>query len=121
MIYMIESSQNRKIKIDINKGTWYSEYMQVIPKSVITDFVKKHPDGKSSIESWYHEAKQAAWKTSMDIKNRYSTVSFLRNNYVIFNIKGRSYRMVTRIAYKTGYVFIKWIGTHAEYSKKSFP
>lgn len=38
----------------------------------------------------------------------------------VFNIKGNKYRLVTKIAYRTGTVFIKWIGTHAEYSKKSF-
>ncbi|MFW5879342.1 MAG: type II toxin-antitoxin system HigB family toxin [bacterium] len=95
--------------------------MKVVSRKQIDDFIKKHPDGKSSIESWYHEAITSIWKTNMDIKNKYSSASFLRNNYVIFNIKGNSYRLVTKLTYKTGIVLIKWLGTHAEYSKKNFP
>ena len=95
--------------------------MNVVSRKIIDEFIKKHPDGKNSIESWYHEAKNTVWKDSMDIKKRYSTASFLNKNYVIFNIKGNSYRLVTKIAYKTGHVLIKWIGTHAEYNRKSFP
>lgn len=95
--------------------------MKVVSRKVIDEFIKKHPDGKSSIESWYYEAVNSSWKSSMDIKKRYASASFLAKNHVIFNIKGKSYRLVTKIAYNTGVVLIKWIGTHAEYSKKEFP
>jgi len=95
--------------------------MKVVSRQVIDDFIKKHADSKSSLESWYSEAVKAEWKTSMDIKNRYTSASFLSENYVIFNIKGNSYRLVSKIAYNTGVVLIKWIGTHSEYDKKNFP
>jgi mRNA interferase HigB len=95
--------------------------MKVISRQVVDDFIKKHADSKSSLESWYCEAEKAEWVTSVDIRNRYASASFLSHNYVIFNIKGNSYRLVTKIAYNTGVVLIKWIGTHSEYDKKTFP
>jgi len=95
--------------------------MKVVSRKVVDDFIKKHPTGKSSIESWYYEAMNSSWKTSMDIKNRYANASFIEKNHVIFNIKGNSFRLVTKVAYNSGTVFIKWIGTHSEYNKKSFP
>ena len=36
---------------------------------------------------------------------------------VIFNLKGNHYRLVVRIHYHTGVVFIRFIGTHAEYDR----
>ena len=95
--------------------------MRVIDRKTIDSFIRKHSDAKSSIESWHQEALDACWKNTMDIKNRYASASFLGDNYVIFNIKGNSYRLVTKVAYKQQTVLIKWIGTHAEYSKKKFP
>lgn len=53
-----------------------------------------------------------------DVKDKYSTASFLAENLVIFNVRGNEYRLVTMIAYKTGIVVIKWIGKHSEYTKK---
>lgn len=36
---------------------------------------------------------------------------------IVFNIKGNDYRLITAVAYKLGIVYIKFIGTHAEYDK----
>ena len=36
---------------------------------------------------------------------------------VVFNIKGNDYRLVTAIDYARQAVFIKWIGTQAEYDE----
>ena len=97
--------------------------MNVISKREIDKFIRKHRDTKTPLEAWFHEAnaKTTIWKTSSDIKKRYPSASFLEKNYVIFNIKGNNYRLVTKVAYNSGIVFIKWIGTHAEYDKKKFP
>jgi mRNA interferase HigB len=35
----------------------------------------------------------------------------------VFNIKGNAYRLVAVIRFKIRTVFIKFIGTHAEYDK----
>ena len=94
--------------------------MNVISRKVIDKFIRKHPDAKSSIESWYHEAKNVKWKNSIDIKSRYSSASFLSDNRVVFNIKGNGYRLLTKVDYKRGIVLIKKLVTHSEYSKNSF-
>ena len=35
----------------------------------------------------------------------------------MFNIKGNDYRLVVAVDYEKGIVWIKWIGTHAEYDR----
>ena len=87
----------------------------------ISDFINKHHAGKGALEAWHQEAIEASWVNSMDIKRRYASSSFLEENHVVFNIKGNSFRLVTQVAYNSGTVIIKWIGTHAEYGKKIFP
>lgn len=94
--------------------------MNVISKRTIDQFIKKHRDTKDQLLSWYKETERADWKSPQDIKDRYNSADFLRNNIVILNIKGNSYRLVIKVAYNTKTVFIKWIGTHAEYSKMTF-
>ena len=94
--------------------------MKVISLKIIRDYIKKQSSAKQSLLSWYYEALDAKWKTPQDIKNQYNSASFLENNIVIFNIKGNKYRLVTKIAYNTQIVFIKWIGIHSEYNKINF-
>ncbi len=98
----------------------YNKGVNVISLKQISDFGKKYADSRGSLSSLYYEACDAYWNTPQDIKDRYHSVSFLGNDVVIFNIKGNKYRLVTKVSYQNKIVFIKWIGTHAEYDKKYF-
>jgi RelE-like HigB toxin of type II HigAB toxin-antitoxin system len=47
----------------------------------------------------------------------YPSASFLAGNRVVFNIKGNKYRVVVAVKYDFFAVYIRFIGTHAEYDK----
>jgi mRNA interferase HigB len=91
--------------------------MRIISKKILVDFYEKHPDAKSAIESWHAEAKEAVWNTFIDIKKMYSAASPIKNNRCVFNICGNKYRLVTKIEFRIGIIFIRFIGTHDEYDK----
>lgn len=38
-------------------------------------------------------------------------------NRVVFNIKANDHRLIVAIAYQFGAIYIKFIGTHAEYDR----
>lgn len=94
--------------------------MRIIGREVLVNFMRRHVDSRKWIECWIAETEKIEWCYPQDIKDSYSTVSFLSNNRVIFNVKGNSYRLVCKIAYNTKIVKVDWVGTHAEYSKKRF-
>lgn len=91
--------------------------MRVVGTDKLSEFLALHPPARTWVRTWLADARLATWGTPNDVKFRYSTVSFLPDNMVIFNVKGNDYRLVTQVAYKTKIVAIRWIGTHAEYSK----
>jgi mRNA interferase HigB len=84
---------------------------------MLREFWEKHPDAQQALEAWYHDAKRAIWKTPTDIKNVYRNASIVRNNRVVFNIKGNQYRIVVAVQYQHGIIYIRFVGTHAEYDK----
>lgn len=67
--------------------------------------------------AWHDEVAKAKWVSPQDIKNRYASASFVGRNRVVFNLKGNEYRLIVAVAYRIGGVYIKFIGTHAEYDK----
>jgi mRNA interferase HigB len=91
--------------------------MRVIARKTLKDFWESHADSEQPLKAWYHEAKSNRWKSFTEIKDRYRTTDVLSGNRVVFNIKGNTYRLIVRIHYNTGLVFIRFIGTHAEYDK----
>lgn len=91
--------------------------MRVIAKSTLKKFWTKHNDSESALKSWYSEVANSKWKSAQEIKNEYPSASFLINNRVIFNIKGNKYRLIVKINYDYGILWIRFIGTHSEYDK----
>ncbi len=89
--------------------------MRVIALKNIRDFCLHYPDACVPLRAWAEEARKAAWKSPQDIRNRYSSASFLKGNRVVFNIRGNQYRLVAAVAYRFEAVYVKFIGTHAQY------
>lgn len=81
------------------------------------DFIEKHAHAEQALLAWHSEAAKAVWKTPQDIKAHHASASFVGKNRVVFNIKGNDYRLIVAVAYRLGVVYIKFVGTHAEYDK----
>ena len=91
--------------------------MRVISAKTLKSFWEKRPDAESPLRAWYTEARRANWRSPQDIKTAYRTASILRNNRVVFNVKGNTYRLVVAAKYEFQVVYIRFIGTHAEYDE----
>lgn len=76
-----------------------------------------YQDSETPIKEWYAVASKADWPTPGAIKDKYGNASFVANNRVVFNIGGNKYRLVTAVAYATGMMYVKFIGTHAQYDE----
>lgn len=91
--------------------------MRVVAKSTLRDFWMIHKDCEDQLKSWYDEAEKSNWNSPNDIKAEFPSASILPDNRMVFNIKGNTYRLVVKINYKFGIVWIRFIGTHGEYDK----
>jgi mRNA interferase HigB len=91
--------------------------LRIIAKKTLRGFWIKYPDSEQQLKAWYQEADAASWKGPKDIKQNYPSASFLADNRVVFNIKGNHYRLIVRINYHYQTLWIRLIGTHAQYDK----
>ncbi len=91
--------------------------MRLVGLKKLEKFMTKHSRAKSPLSAWNQDVKDSEWKTTQDIKDRYRSADFLKNNQVAFNIGGNNFRLVVIVRYQNGIVLIDKIGTHAEYNK----
>jgi mRNA interferase HigB len=91
--------------------------LRVVAKKILRDFWEKHEDCEQQLKAWFHEAQKAEWENPNQVKEEYPSASILNNNRLIFTIKGNNYRLVVKINYEYQMVWIRFIGTHAEYDK----
>ena len=91
--------------------------MRIISRRSLKEFWEKHPDAQQALQTWHTDVSRANWQSPTDIKAIYRNASFLANNRVVFNIKGNQYRIIVVIVYRAGIVYIRFVGTHAEYDR----
>ena len=97
--------------------------MWIIARRTLKEFVesraghKDQPALKAALDAWFSEVGKADWTSSADVKRHYVTASIISADRIEFNIKGNNYRLVMVVDFEKAIVFIKWIGTHAEYDK----
>lgn len=93
--------------------------MRIIAKKTLSEFwaQKRYTDAQGPLEAWHDEASAASWKTPQDIKNLYASASFVGNDRAVFNIGGNKYRLVVEVQFAAGIVWVKFVGTHAQYDK----
>lgn len=91
--------------------------VNVVSHKSLFDFYTKHNNAEVPLQHWYKIARNAKWKNYADIKKDFKSVDSIGNQRYIFNIKGNDYRLVVVIQFVHGYIYIRFVGTHAEYDK----
>jgi len=91
--------------------------LRVIAKSTLREFWKKHADSEQQLKSWFRETEKTSWETINDLKKDYPKASILKDNRIVFDIKGNNYRLIVKFNFEYQICWIRFIGTHAEYDK----
>jgi mRNA interferase HigB len=91
--------------------------VRIIAKGTLRAFWERHPDAEEPLLAWYREVEKADWSEPSQVKEKYRNASFVKDNRVIFNIKGNDYRLVVKINYPYRVVYVRFVGTHVEYDK----
>ena len=92
--------------------------MQIIAKRTLKQFWEGHPEAETPLRTWHAVVIHARWTGPADIKRQFgSSVDFIADNRVIFDIGGNKYRLIVHVAYRFARVLIKFVGTHRDYDK----
>ena len=93
--------------------------MHIISHRKLKEFYESpgKEDSRIALERWYDIAQQAEWHNLSEIKVDFPSTDYVGNQHYVFNIKGNNYRLVVVIKFTIGRIFIRFVGTHAEYDK----
>ena len=91
--------------------------MRVVTYKRIKEFSEKHADAEFPLNFWYHVVTTREWDTINDLRLDFNTVDYVGNHRFVFNIKGNTYRLIAIISFNAKKIYIRFIGTHAEYDK----
>jgi mRNA interferase HigB len=98
--------------------------MLIANAQAIAKLLRKNRDVGNWMKSWVAISGAAQWTSIQDVRRDYPAadgISMTDGSVVtVFNVKGRLYRLLTKIDYSLQSVWIIDILTHAEYNKNKW-
>lgn len=91
--------------------------VRVFNTNTLLAFSRDHAGSEQPFRELAKTLRQADWSSFEDVARAYPPSRAIKGDRVIFNVKGNEYRVVAAMDYKRKAVFIKFVGTHAEYDK----
>ena len=91
--------------------------MNIVAKKTLVEYYHRNPQAKSALEEWYAKTRKSHWTNFADIRKTFNSVDSIGNQHYVFNIKGNDYRLIVVIQFKHEYVYVRFVGTHAEYDR----
>jgi mRNA interferase HigB len=93
--------------------------MRIISRRIIRKFCEKHSDAASALDRWYNIMKKAEIASFAELRELFSTADMV-GKYVVFNIGGNKYRLISHIHFNKKIIYIREIFTHEEYDKNQW-
>ena len=79
-------------------------------------FWQKHPEAESVLREWHSVVEHVAFRDFHHVLEFFNSADYVPP-YTVFNVGGNKYRLVVKINYPYGTVYIRFIGPHAEYDR----
>ncbi len=98
----------------------YPSRVRVIALSTLKAFWERSSgfsDSREPILAWYRHALTADWASPAAVKADFGQASILKDGRVVFNLAGNKYRLVVWINYAYRIVYVRFVGTHAQYDR----
>lgn len=91
--------------------------MVIISKKILNEFAVKYPDSANALNEWHDIVSHAEWRSFADVKQTFNHADYVADKRIVFNVKGNQYRIVALTFFSVRTIYIKFVGTHAEYDK----
>ncbi len=93
--------------------------MHVLSRRVLREFWNEpaHRDAEEPLKAWHATVEASTWRTFADVKAAYRSADAVGDDRIVFNIGGNKYRLVAAVSYERGIVYVKFVGTHADYDR----
>lgn len=91
--------------------------MRIVARNTLAGYWMRHPETKEALAHWFNIAKAARWSSMAEVRRSFPKAKALNAERARFEIHGGDHRLIASFDFRRQAVFVKFIGTHAEYDR----
>ena len=90
--------------------------MHVISRKALRQFWEQHPDSKLALARWFKIVRRTDFRGFNELRTTFPSADKV-GQWIVFDIGGNKYRLITVVHFKRGKVYIRHVLTHREYDQ----
>ncbi len=100
--------------------------MNIVTRKHVMQAAASYPDAARELMAWRRIVQPARWQSFIEVRRTFADADSV-DGFVVFNIRGNRYRLITVIHYSKdigqriteGQIYVRSFLTHKEYDNKS--
>lgn len=84
--------------------------MHIISRKKLKEAAVRRGELEAPLDAWYRIAKRALWRNLADVRATFANADSVAK-WTVFNIKVNQYRLITKINYNFGRIYIRHVLT----------
>jgi mRNA interferase HigB len=88
---------------------------RIIARATLRGYAADYPDAAQDLEAWHTLISKSDFANFAELRNIVATASLVNSEWLVFNIRGNRYRLITRVHFGTKVIFVKDFLTHQAY------
>ncbi|GMA15570.1 type II toxin-antitoxin system HigB family toxin (plasmid) [Deinococcus metallilatus] len=91
--------------------------MNVLARRTLLKFAEQYPEAREALLAWETLARKKNFASFAEVQEAFATASWVGPDYVVFNIKGNHFRLITTVDFTYKMIRVKEFMRHSDYDK----
>ena len=93
--------------------------MRVISRKALRTYWEEHPVSEDVLNDWFRKIRRVEANSIVKLRQTFPSADLVRD-CVVFNVGGNNYRIIAHVDFDLQIVWIRFVLSHAEYSKEKW-
>jgi mRNA interferase HigB len=93
--------------------------VHVISRKALKQFWERHPDSRLALLRWHKIMLNTEFQSFAELRGAFPSDDIV-GQWVVFNVGGNKYRLITSIHFNRAKVYIRHVLTHQAYDKEGW-
>lgn len=91
--------------------------MNVLSKARLLEFAEQYPEAREALLAWFELTRKLDFASFTEVQAIFASASWVGPEYIVFNIKGNHFRLITTVDFTYRKLRVKEFMRHKEYDK----